>query len=237
MTTLEPFSPPFCIDRKVKRTGCYMDVDGVPHEASWTGDWTVFDFTNTSSFTDFRLSPLQLTTDIMTIWKDSRHMPLAYGSHASVRSEGVDSKFVIKIAHPNDKCRRLVEREFNIMRDLSDLDAVAKVASEPLVDKDGIFGFRLERLYRVELEEFQARLQEVGCLIDSLHDAGYCHGDCSFSNIMQNREGKLVLIDMALSGPLGSDVPEEIQRSLVRSSRYTADIDREMMKRCGNLGR
>jgi hypothetical protein len=237
MTSLEPFSPPFCIDRKAKRTGCYMNVDGVPHEASWTGDWGSFDFTDTSLFTDFRLSPLQLSTEIMTIWKGSRHMPWAFGSHASVRSEGVDSKFVVKIAHPNDKCRRLVEREFNIMRDLSNLDAVAKVAGEPLADKDGIFGFRLERLGRVELKEFPARLQEVESLLDSLHDTGYCHGDCSFSNIMQNREGKLVLIDMSLSGPLESDVPEEFQGSLVRASRYTADIDREMIKRCANYGR
>jgi hypothetical protein len=237
MTSLEPFSPPFAIDKKVKRTGCYMDVDGIPHEASWIGDWTAFDFTDTSLFTDFRLSPLQLSTEIMTIWKGSRHMPLAYGSHASVRSEGMDSKFVVKIAHPNDECRRLVEREFNIMRDLSGLDAVAKVAGEPLTDKDGIFGFRLERLERVELEEFQARLQEVESLLDSLHDVGYCHGDCSFSNIMQNREGKLVLIDMSFSGLLGSDAPEWFPNYMNPGSRYTADIDREMIKRCGNLGR
>jgi predicted unusual protein kinase regulating ubiquinone biosynthesis (AarF/ABC1/UbiB family) len=83
----------------------------------------------------------------------------------------------------------------------------------------------------------QARFQEVKRLLDSLHDAGYRHGDCHFSNIMQNRERKLVLIDLALSGPLGSEVPEEFQRCLVRGSRYTADIDREMIKRCGNLGR
>jgi hypothetical protein len=237
MTSLEPFSPPFAIDKNVKRYGCYIDVDGVPHEASWTGNWAAFEFTDTSSLVDFRLVPLQLTTEIMTVWKSSTHMHLAFGSHASVRSEGVDSKFVVKIAHPNDKCRRLVEREFNIMRDLSDLDAVAKVAGEPLADQDGIFGFRLERLYHVEPEEMQARFQEVERLLNSLHDAGYCHGDCHFSNIMQNREGKLVFIDLALSGPLGSEVPEEFQTCLVRGSRYTADIDREMIKRCGNLGR
>jgi hypothetical protein len=123
------------------------------------------------------------------------------------------------------------------MRDLSHLDAVAKVAGEPLADKDGIFGFRLERLYRVELEEFQARLQEVESLLDSLHDAGYCHGNCSFTNIMQNREGKLVLIDMSFSGPLGSDVPEWFPKYMNLGSRYAADIDREIIKRCDNIGR
>jgi hypothetical protein len=233
MTSMEPFSAPFAIQKNIKRYGCYMDVDGIPHEASWTGDWAVFDFTDPSMILDFRLSPLQLTTEISTIWKRSR--PLAFGGHASVRFEDVDRYPVVKIAHPSNKCRRLVEREYNIMRDLSDLNAVALVADEPLADKEGVFGFRIERLYPVELEELQARFQEVERLVDSLKDAGYCHGDCSFSNIMQDAEGKLVLIDLAFAGRLGSDIPEGFPKHLFPGSRYTAEIDRERIHKWGNL--
>jgi len=75
-----------------------------------------------------------------------------------VRFEDVDRYPVVKIAHPNDECRRLVEREYNVMRDLSDLDAVAQVAGEPLADQDGVFGFRLELLHRVELEAVSWRV-------------------------------------------------------------------------------
>ena len=67
MTSMKPFSAPFAIEKKSKRYGCYIDVDGIPHEASWTGDWAIFDFTDPSLLVDFRLLPLQLTTEMSTI--------------------------------------------------------------------------------------------------------------------------------------------------------------------------
>jgi len=229
MVVLEPFSPPFAIEKNSKRYGCYIDIDGVPHEASWTGDWAIFEFTTTSQIPNFQLHPLELPNELLAVWKSS--CPLAFGSHASVRSGETDPYPVVKIAHPTPKCRRLVEREFKIMRDLSKLEAVAQVAGEPLTDHDGVFGFRLERLYRVELEDLQLRFQEVEFLLDSLHTAGYCHGDCSFSNIMQNQEGRLVLIDLAFAGPLGSKTPEGFPVHLFPEGLYTVNVDRERVKK------
>jgi predicted unusual protein kinase regulating ubiquinone biosynthesis (AarF/ABC1/UbiB family) len=128
----------------------------------------------------------------------------------------------------------MVEREFNIMRDLSKLDAVAQVAGEPLTDRDGVFGFRLERLYRIELEDMKLRVQEVQSLLDSLHTAGYCHGDPSFSNIMQNQEGTLVLIDLAFAGSLGSKIPEWLPewlpKDVLSGDLYTTSIDQEIAR-------
>lgn len=229
MAVLEPFSPPFPIEKKVKRYGCYIDIDRTPHEASWTGDWAIFDFTTTSQIPNFKLSPLQFTKELSAIWKSSS--PLAFGSHASVRSSETTSYPVVKIAHPTHQSRRLIEREFNIMRDLSKLDAVARVAGEPLTDRDGIFGFRLERLYHVDLEDLQSRFQEVQLLLDSLHAAGYCHGDCSFSNIMQNQDGRLVLIDLAFAGPLGSKIPKWFPIDVSPEGLYAADVDRENVRK------
>jgi hypothetical protein len=240
MANLKPFSLPFAIDERIKRYACYIDVDGVPHEASWTGDWAIFDFTDPSllvgfQLVDFRLVPLQLTPEISTLWNSSR--PLAFGSHASVRfEEDVDPYYpVVKIAHPgDDKSRRLVEREFNIMCALSDLDAVAQVAAEPLADKHGVFGFRLELLHRVDPQELEMRFQEVERLLDDLHGVGYCHVDCSFSNIMmRNRDGRLVLIDLSFAGRIGSEVPEGFSRHLFKgATRYTGDFDRERIRKC-----
>lgn len=217
----------------MKRHGCYVEVDGAPHEASWTGDRAVFNFTDTSSLTDFRLLRLQLTAEILTIWKRSR--PIAFGGHGSVRVEDADRFPVIKIAHPSDECRQLVEREYKIMRELSDLDTVAQVASEPLVDHNGIFGFRLEQLHRVKLGELKLRSQEVMRLLDSLHKADWCHCDPSSSNIMQNQAGKLVLIDLAFAGRLGSDIPESFPSHLFSESRYTAEIDRKRIQQWCNI--
>lgn len=225
------FSTPFAIEKKVKRYGCYIDVNGIPHEASWTGNWAIFEFTDTSQIADFQLSPLPFPNELSTAWKSS--IPLAFGGHASVRARETGRYPVVKIAHPTNKCRRLVEREFNIMRTLSTLDAVAQIADKPLRDQDGVFGFHLERLFRVELDELQRRFREVERLLDALHNAGYCHGDCSFSNIMQNQEGRLVLIDLAFAGRLGTDIPEVFPKHLSQGSSYTVNIDRKMIQKWG----
>jgi hypothetical protein len=117
------------------------------------------------------------------------------------------------------------------MRDLAEVNTVAQVADEPLTDKDGIFGFRLERLYYVELEDLQRRFKEVRCLLETLHDAGYYHGHCSFSNIMQNKEGRLVLIDLAFAGPLGSEIPEDFPKHLFQRGPYTTNLDLDRVEK------
>jgi hypothetical protein len=229
MTTMQPFSPPFVIEKKAKRYGCYMDVDGAPYEASWRGNRAIFDFTDTSQISDFNLKLVPQSTELSTVWQSSRQ--LAFGSHASVRAGETVPFPVVKIAHPINKCRQLIEREFFVMRDLAAVNAVAHVADEPLTDKDGIFGFRLERLYYVELEDLQRRLKEVSGLLETLHDAGYCHGDCSFSNIMQNKEGRLVLIDLDFAGRLGSEIPEGFPKYLLRRGQYTTKIDLDRVEK------
>lgn len=234
---ITPISPPFAIDKKAKRYGCYIDIDAVPHQASWTGDWGVFDFTDTSRLLGFQLVPLHLTTEIFEVWKSSELLPLAFGSHASARLGRNDSHPILKIAHPNTESRHLIAREFNLMRDLSHLDSVAQVADQPLKDENGFFGFRLELLQRVELEDLQIWFAEVESLVDSLRAAGWCHGDCSPGKIMRKREGKLVLIDLAFAGRLGSEVPEGCSRRMFPGGVWTVDVDRERIEKCGRHGR
>jgi hypothetical protein len=76
---------PFDIDKNTKRYGCYIEIYSVPHQTSWTGDWGIFDFTDTSQLLDFQLVPLQLTTEMSDVSKSFDPLPLAFGSHASVR--------------------------------------------------------------------------------------------------------------------------------------------------------
>lgn len=227
-----PFSPPFAIDKKAKKYGCYIDVNGLPYAASWTGNWAVSDFTDTSGLSNFQLSPFQLSAELLTAWKASS--PLSFGSHASVRLDETKPYPVAKIAHPTAKSRDLVAREFSMMRYLSKLNAIARTAEEPLIDQDGIFGFRLERLSRVGLDELVDRIAEVESLLDTLHNAGYCHGDCSLSNIMQNEDGKLVLIDLAFAGPIGGNIPNDFPKHLFPADTFTAEIDLERVKKWGN---
>jgi len=223
MTSRKPFSPYFAIDKTVKRYGCYIDIDGKPFTASWTGSLPTFDFTDISDIRDFQLCPLALSDEKFSLWNLSEL--LGYGTHACVRLKGTDAYPVFKIAHPGVKPRRWVEREFKIMRALSESKAVARVADEPLTDETGIFGFRLQRLYPTELDELQKRFQEVAGLLETLHQAGYCHGDCSPSNIMQDVEGTLVLIDLAFAGRLGDKIPKDAPKYMFTTDVYTVEID------------
>jgi hypothetical protein len=233
MTQLNPFSPPFTVGKQ-QECGCYIDVDGVPHLASWTGEWAVNDFSNTSRLSNFQLSPLKLSPEITSLWRSSKL--LGFGTDACIRSEGTDSYPIIKIARPSDKGRQRTEREFRIMRSLSNISAVARVASEPLIDGDGIFGFRLERLDKVSHEELKNRRQEVEDLLKTLHRAGYCHGDCSFSNIMQNKEGRLVLIDLAFAGTLGRKAYDDAPKFMFPEGLFTEEVDWRAVNFWSRLG-
>jgi hypothetical protein len=88
ITQLNPFSPPFPIGKQ-QECGCYIDVDGVPHLASWTGEWAVSDFSDTSRLSNFQLFPLELSPEITSLWRSSKL--LGFGTDACIRSEGTDS--------------------------------------------------------------------------------------------------------------------------------------------------
>lgn len=51
---------------------------------------------------------------------------------------------------------------------------------------------------------------------------------------MQNQEERLVLIDLAFAGPLGSHTPEGFPKYLFPENRKTAQIDRERVHKWGN---
>ena len=211
-----------------------MDVDGNPFKASWTGRLSTFDFTDISHISGFELHPLTLDVRISSLWNTSEL--LGYGTHACARLKGADAHPVFKFAHPDEVSRRWVAREFKMMQDLSKTKAVARVADEPLTDERGIFGFRLQRLYRVELRELQERFEEVEDLLETLHQAGYCHGDCSPSNIMKDVEGTLVLIDLAFAGRLGEGIPKDFPKYMFSEDVYTAEIDHRRVVEWRKLG-
>ena len=221
MTKPTPFSPPFPVG--AQGYGCYVDVDGTPHLATWTGDWAVNDFGDTSGLCDFHLSSLELDPEVIKLWNSSQL--LGFGADACARLASTGLHPVMKIAHPSDTCRLRIEREFRIMRSLSSTGTVAQVSDEPLMDGDGIFGFWLEKLDAVTHEELKIRHEEVEHLLKTLHAAGYCHGDPSFSNIMQNKEGKLVFIDLAFAGPLGDPVHDDIPVFMFPKRLYTVETD------------
>lgn len=131
-----------------------------------------------------------------------------YGSYSSIRTTEHNQFPVLKLAHPDELSAKLLQHEFSILLELASLGLpVVKFDQQPILDQGVVAGYRMERLSRVELSDFEARSAEIKLSLDQLHTAGFSHGDFSPSNIMQNERGDIVLIDFGLACRVGSTVP------------------------------
>jgi hypothetical protein len=228
MSTSAPFSLPFWNEDRI-RIYRYVEIDGQPKEASWlykrAGPTVTFplNLSNTAPEIDVVIRELQFSDAVSSLWQTSTLV--GYGKDACVRLEG-DSVFpIIKLAHPKNECRQRLRDEFEMMRRLSHLSFVAKISPEPLMDAEGIFGFRLELLDQVEKEETTMRKEEIKIILVELHQVGYCHGDVQFRNVMKRKNGDLVLIDFAYAGALGEPVPDHVPRYMHPSRVYRVEAD------------
>jgi serine/threonine protein kinase len=232
MTTAVPFSPPFA-GEDWTRNYCFVEVDGQPKQASWRrerGEAFPPDFTDTGPVLDVVIHDLQFSDTKSDLWQNSTL--LDYGSDACVRLEGEGGSEhpLIKLAHPGTERRERIQHEFEVMQRLSHLGFVARIDTEPLRDYKGVFGFRLERLVKVDRQDTSARKGEIVTMLHQLHQAGYCHGDIHFCNIMKRSDGELVLIDFAYAGALGEAVPDRVPEYMHPGRVYSVEFDLERLQ-------
>jgi hypothetical protein len=232
MTTTTPFSPRFKQEDR-NRHYMFIEIDGQPKEASWRRErgWAFLPgFINTRPELDVVILDLEFSDTKRVLWENSTL--LGYGSNACARLErnSKSAHPVIKLAHPRAYRRERIQHEFEMMQRLSHLSFVARIDPEPLRDGEGIFGFRLERLGKVEKQETTARKEEIKGLLDQLHQAGYCYGDIHFCNIMKRSDGELVLIDFSCAGALGEAVPDHVSKHLHPNRVYSAEFDLERLQ-------
>ncbi|KAK5109380.1 hypothetical protein LTR62_007046 [Meristemomyces frigidus] len=138
------------------------------------------------------LHPIDLSPEAAAAW--SKTKLLALGANAVIRAyeeEKESAHPILKFAHPNSTARQLLQHEFEVMQTLSSLclPGIAKTHPTPLVDEEGIFGFRLQRLYPIPFTEIQNYTRDLQILLEGLHIRGYCHGDVGPSNVMRNSQG------------------------------------------------
>ncbi|KAM0717011.1 hypothetical protein Q7P37_006863 [Cladosporium fusiforme] len=231
MSPPTPVSPPFG-SMGTDRRHCYVETGRELWEASWPhkpGDRRAYpDFKNLLPSSEITLNALELSNEIVNIYKTSQL--LGFGSDACVRLDGDAAHPVIKIAHPTAENRKRIKHEFGLMARLCNLDFVANTSDEPLMDENGVFGFRMEHLEGIAFDDLMTRRSDIETLLGKLHGAGFCHGDFSFSNIMQRKDGTLVLIDFGFAGLLGDTIPDDFPRYLYPDRCFTASIDQERIE-------
>jgi tRNA A-37 threonylcarbamoyl transferase component Bud32 len=124
------------------------------------------------------------------------------------------------------------------MRDMTTIAMslpIPKVDEHPLLDDQGIFGYRLEYLFCLETNELLRRLPEVKKAVQQLHEAGFSHGDLSQSNIMKNKEGAIVLIDFGHAGKIGTQVPSSVPQWVYEDAVVTVEADKQALERLSEL--
>lgn len=79
---------------------------------------------------------------------------------------------------------------------------------EPVSDKDGILGFYMQKLCKINIIELAERLDELKDAIEMVHEAGIVVNDVSISNIMLDAQNNITLIDFGFAGRIGEKVPD-----------------------------
>jgi len=199
----KPITPPQSTGNRGSYN-CIVDCENKPFSITWSGSAQYPDFSNLHE--TINVVSVNQSPEIAAIWRDSTFID--YGAHASIRATE-DSRFpILKLAHSDDLSRKLIQHEFNMLVELSELRLpIAECDEQPILDNGIICGYRMKKLYKLELSELCSRTDDVKRLLDKLHSAGYCHGDFHPSNIMMNEHGRLLFIDVSFSGRLGSTVP------------------------------
>lgn len=87
---------------------------------------------------------------------------------------------------------------------------VPSFGKEPLIDEEGIFGYRMELLLPIDLYDLEAVSEELGAIIDRVHGCELSHGDLNPSDIVRNASGDIVFIDPRFAGPIGQEIPYDI---------------------------
>lgn len=131
----------------------------------------------------------------------------------------VGSFRAVKLAHPTIDARARIQHEYEMIQQVASQSLpVPKSVCQPLSDAQGVFGYRLELLTPLTLSELECRQDEVKNAINLFHEAGFCHGDLSMSNIMKDMHGDIRLIDFGFAGSTGHPVPSWMPKWVYQAS-------------------
>ncbi|RMY42086.1 hypothetical protein D0866_00141 [Hortaea werneckii] len=100
----------------------------------------------------------------------------------------------------------------------------------PIIDNEGIFGYRMEQLFPIDFSNTQAISDDLKTIAKQVHGSGFSHGDLNPSNVMRNGNGSLVLIDPSRSGPLGQEVPHYIPSYQYEGTVFSTTTDEKYLK-------
>jgi len=133
-----------------------LDFDGHEYLLQWDGDWNqIADLIQFPSVPNGTTNPVAHSPETDEIWKASDVLgSLGFGADAHLRElRNSNDEFPVCKVAINAHQRRLLYDEFLILRVLSAHDLpVVRTYSEHLVDEEGIFGYRMQKLVNINMD-------------------------------------------------------------------------------------
>lgn len=201
----QPITSPYPVG---KSPAINIDFKGNEYLLCWDGDWRKTpDLTSFPLVDNASVTLIPHNERIKELWATSQVLAYGADSHIRVLHSCGDEFSVCKVAI-NDRQRRLLQEEFSILQHLTSKDIpIIRVHQEPLTDEQGIFGFRMERLSNIDINNAADYISEVAKAFKEVHRSGVVHHDISPSNIMLNHKGLVTIIDFGRARYIRQEVP------------------------------
>ncbi|KAH6953737.1 hypothetical protein BKA56DRAFT_240218 [Ilyonectria sp. MPI-CAGE-AT-0026] len=224
-----------------KQCALNIDYQGQEHRVCWSGDWrrppdlSLFPVLDGATSEHIPHGP-----EVDKLWSVSRAIRHGSDSHIRELNNCADGFPICKVAN-DERQRLLVQDEFSLLWYFSKLHPnlpVVRISSEPLQDERGIFGFKMEKLYGISLEDLAGCLGEVEAAIEGIHKARVIHYDLSISNIMSNRDGEITLIDFGRGGFIGDGISLGKEKGIKPTGKqiYSTSWDLEALQKIHEVG-
>ncbi|GAB1735531.1 hypothetical protein NU219Hw_g4109t1 [Hortaea werneckii] len=207
---------------------CYVDFQRRIYEVSWTNK---AQYPDLSSFPEVEgtVHTVPLSDEVTKAFAES--VLLNYGTDGCVRCSHLEPLPIIKLAHPNNLSRLRIQHEFEMLKEMRRHSLPVPIFDDnPMIDKEGIFGYRMEQLFPIDLSNTQAISDDLKTIVSQLHSSGFSHGDLNPSNVMRNGNGSLVLIDPSRGGPLGQVVPHYVPSYQYEGTIFSTTTDEKYLK-------
>ncbi|KIH86558.1 hypothetical protein SPBR_08902 [Sporothrix brasiliensis 5110] len=207
-----------------------IDFEKEEYRVSWAGSWR--DTPDLTTFPDIAdtntATRIHHSAQVHEIWAKSSTVCHGSDSHIRLLDPCVqDDDFPVCKVAVNACQRRSIQDEFVLLQKLVAQKApVVSVHPDPLVDEDGIFGFRMEQLIKVPVRTLiQQHADEVQTIMQQIHDAGVVHNDFHPGNVMQRPDKTMIIIDFGRAGFVGQDIPTGKELPLWKKPTYAFEAD------------
>lgn len=204
----------------------YIDFQGDIYRLFWSGSSRRPNLAGFPAGCNFE--QVKLSEEATRTYKHSAL--LAHGADSCIREDS-NPLPIIKFAHPNPTARQRLKHEFEMLQCMSKIPLlpVPRVCPQPFIDSDGIYGYRMERLYQLDFERLPQYYEAVREALQQVHNAGFALGDLHPGNAMLNEKDKLIFIDLAHAGKLGETIPLYVPAELYQLPVFHTEPDTQRL--------